>query len=270
MFAAENRAEKKSMKTKIVRQFIKCFSLAALFACAVFLSAVIADAQTKRIRKSKRQPPVDAEFSVPCAEALRIGLEQVEKLHDADITRRLNGDPGDSDTELLIEKNAFENYLKCRRADTEKKFKKLAADECAKINKRATAARRIAEMRVDLIYGVLFDERYDDPVNYVVSQKAVILVENFKADLTRVYSLTGDSNARANAEIAERNVAEIGKLLKRIEKVSLESDEASKFPAFKTEIEKNLAETAGNAGTEKRVSTAFLVRLLRMHLPDEN
>ena len=67
------------MKIKILRWLIKYFSLAALFACAVFLSAVAAGAQTKRIKKTKRQPPVDAEFSVPCAKALRIGLEEVEK-----------------------------------------------------------------------------------------------------------------------------------------------------------------------------------------------
>jgi len=257
------------MKIKIVRQFIKCFSLAALFACAVFLSAVVADAQTKRINK---RPPAtsDEEFSVPCAKALRIGLEQVTKLHSDDITRRNNGNESDSDTELLIEKNAFENYLRCRRADTEKKVKKLSPDERANIDNRAKTARRIAQMRVDLIYGVQFDEQYDDPINYVISQKAVILVENYKADLTRAYSLTKDSNARADTKIAGRNVAEIGKLLKRIEKVSLESDEANKYPAFKTEIERILAETADDAGTEKRVSTAFLVRLLRMNLPNEN
>lgn len=257
------------MRTELDRRFAVCFSLVALFACAVLLSAVAAAAQTKRTPK---RPPRsgDAEFSVPCAKALRIGAAAVEKLHSADITRRLDGSPSDSDTELLSEKNAFENYLRCRRADTEEKIKNLSSAERAAIDARAQTARRIAERRVDLIDGVLFDERYDDPVNYVISQKAVILVENFKADLLRVRPPSENADARAAAVIAARNVEEVNKLLERIEKVALESDEAAKYPAFKAEVEETLAAAAAAAATERRVTTAFLVRLLRMNLADEH
>ena len=258
------------MKTEIVRQLTNCFSLIAFLACAVFLSAVASDAQTKRVKKPKRQPPVDAEFSVPCAKALNIGLEQVTKLHSRDITRRLRGSEGDSDTELLIEKNAFENYLRCRRADNEKKLKKMPPDERAAINDYAKTARRIAEMRVNLIYGVRFDERYDDPVNYAVSLNAVALIEDYKGEMAWIYLQTRDFNMVGNAEDAERDEKQIGDLLKRIEKIAVETDKADKFARFKTEIEKTLAETADQIGTEKRVTTAFLVRLMRMNLPDEN
>lgn len=258
------------MKNKIIRQFVKCFSLLALFAFAVLLSAVIAGAQTKRTKKRPRQPPVDREFFVPCAKALRIGSAQVEQLHDADITRRLNGDEGDSDTDLLIQKNAFENYLECRRADNEKKLKKMPPDLRAAVNDYAKTARRLAPMRVDLIYGSKFDESCDDPANYAVSLKAAALVEDYKSELIWVYSLDRDFNMVGNAEDADRDEKQIGALLKRIEKIALETNKADKFAAFKTEIDKILAEIADRIGTEKRVTTAFLVRLLQMKLPPEN
>ncbi len=274
MFAAEKPRRKsragKIMKIRIVRQFVKYFALAALFACAVFLSAVIADAQTTRTNKTKRQPPVDAVFSVPCATALRVGLEQVERLHSADIKRRLKGRPSDSGTESLSEKNAFENYLKCRRADTDQKLKKMPSEQRAAVNDYAKTARRIAEMRVNLLYGVQFDERSDDPINYAVSLNAVALVEDYKGELAWVYSLDRDFNQVGNSEDAKRDEKLIGELLERIERIAVEADQADKFAAFKTEIEKTLTEIADSIGTEKRVTTAFLVRLLRMNLADEN
>ena len=125
-------------------------------------------------------------------------------------------------------------------------------------------------MRVDLIYGVQFDERYDDPVNYAVSLKAVALVEDYKSELIWTYSLTRDFNSVGNTEDAERNEKQIGELLERIEKIALETDKADKFASFETEIEKTLTEIADDIGTEKRVTTAFLVRLLQMNPPDED
>lgn len=257
------------MKTKIIRRFVKYFSMLALFVFAVLLSAMIADAQTKA-RKKSNTSTIDKEFSVSCAKALRIGLKNVTKLHDADIMRRLAGEPGDSDTELLIEKNAFENYLRCRRADTIRRLKKLPADEQVTLEQTTSRARRLAEMRVNLIYGVSFDERYDDPVNYVISKEAVILVENYKAALLGIYLETGDYGAYRNTEVAARDIKQIGALLKRIEKLSLESDQADEFKIFKTTIEKRLTDIADEVGNEKRADTDFLVRLLQMNLPAEN
>lgn len=260
-----------------MRNFRGIFSCIFLLIClsAIELPAfaqeksVITDARAKR---SKKRPPrtTDKEFFVPCAKALRIGLEQVLKLHAADITRRNNNNPGDSDTDLLEQKNALKNYLPCRRADTAKKLKKLAADERTDILQDGERARRLAKMRVELIRGISFDENYNDPVNYAISQKAVALVEDYKGNLAWVYLQTGDFNALGNTAAAERDIKRIDTLLARIEKIAREGGKITGFTAFRTEIEKALADIADKIGTEKHLTTGFLVRLLQMNLPAED
>ena len=262
--AAKNQAAKTFMRTKIVSQIIKYFSLLAVFACSILLSAIVAGAQTKN-----KRPPVAAKFSVPCAEALNIGLDALEKKHSKKILLK-NGGKSDSGTEFTAEKNALENYLGCRRADTAAKLKKLPADQRATINQTANRARKLARMRVNLIYGVSFNERDEDQINFGISQNAVALVEDYKGMLTNVYLETRDYGAYSNTEAAGRDIEKIGTLLKRIEKISLDSDQAAEFRDFKNEVEKALAEIADEVGSEKHVTTDFLVRLLEMNLPDEN
>lgn len=231
---------------KILITFIKYVSTFAAFIAVVLLSSMTIGAQTEK------------EFSVPCVKALRIGLSGVEKLHSKDMERRTKGN-SDSDTELLEKQGALKNYLSCRRADTAKKLKKLTADERKQINLKGENARQLARMRVDLIYGVSFDEKFEDPVNYVISQNAIVLVEDYKGNLTGVYKPTKNANA---------DERQLEGLLARIEKIAREHDEAAEFAAFKTAVEETLQKSAD--GKEKAATNAFLFRLLKMNLADEN
>ena len=242
---------------KILITFIKYVSTFAAFIAVVLLSSMKIGAQTEK------------EFSVPCAKALRIGLSGVEKLHSKDMEHRTKGN-SDSDTELLEKQGALKNYLSCRRADTAKKLKKLTADERKQINLKGENARQIARMRVDLIYGISFDEKFEDSVNYVITQKAIALVEDYKGSLASVYGQMRDANALENTKAAERGEKQIGTLLTRIKKIARETDKATEFATFKTAVEKTLAEIKNEIGTEKIITTAFLVRLLQMNLADEN
>ncbi len=251
------------MKIQVVITFIKCVSSGALLLAVVILSSMTIGAQTKRGAQSYE------EFSVPCAKALRIGLVAVKKLHSKEMERWTKGD-SDSDTELVETQGALKNYLACRRADTTAKLKKLTADDRKQINSAAENALRIARMRVDLMYGVSFDEKFDDPVNFTITQNAVALVEDYKGVLASVYGQKKTSNALGSETAAERDRKQIGTLLAQIEKIANEQDEAADFAMFKTTIEKTLREIKNEVGTEKVVTTAFLVRLLEMNLADEN
>ena len=233
------------MKIQFVNIFIKGILSSGLLAAIVFLSSASGAAQSE-------------DFFVPCAKALRIGLSEVQKLHSKDMERRTKGN-SDSDTELLETQNAMKNYIFCRRADTAARLKKLTTDEKKQFNLKSENARQIARMRVDLIPYISFDENYDDPVDYAITLKALALVEDYKGGLTGVYKQTKDAAA------VEK---QIGPLLARIEKISREADEATEFSAFKTAVEKTLTESG--KGTEKVVTTAFLVRLLKMNLPGGN
>ena len=248
---------------KILIALIKYASFSVLFLAVALLSSMAIGAQTKRAANSKKA------FSVPCAKALRIGLSAVEKIHSREMERLTKGN-SDSDTELLENQNAAKNYLACRRADTAAKLKNLIADKRKQINLKSETARRIARMRVDLIAYVSFDDKFEDPVNYVITQNAIALVEDFKGNLTRIYGEKRGSNTLGNTDAAVRNERQINLLLRRIEKIALEHDEAVEFSAFKTAVEKNLAEIKDDIGTEKLVTTTFLVRLLQMNLANEN
>lgn len=248
---------------KILIAFIKYASFSVLFLAVALLSSMAIGAQTKPQANSEK------EFSVPCAKALRIGLSAVEKIHSREMERLTKGN-SDSDTELLENQNAAKNYLACRRADTAAKLKKLTADERRQINLKAETALKIARMRVDLIAYISFDDNYDEPVNYTITQKAITLVEDYKGILANIYGRTRDTNALGNTTAATRDEKQIGALLKRIEKIAREYDEGAEFAAFKTAVEKNLAEIKDDIGTEKVITTAFLVRLLQMNLANEN
>ena len=64
-------------------------------------------------------------------------------------------------------------------------------------------------MRFDLLYGVSFDEKSDDPINRAITQNAVALVEDFKSRLAYVYRQKRDSNALGNADEAERGASAV-------------------------------------------------------------
>jgi len=239
------------MKIQFVNTFIKGILFSGLLAAIVFLSSASSAAQTKRAVDSEK------DFFVPCAKALRIGLSEVQKLHSKDMERQTKGN-SDSDTELLETQGAMKNYISCRRADTAARLKKLTADEKKQFNLKSENARQIARMRVDLIPYISFDENFEDPLDYTITQKAIALVEDYKVGLTGVYKQTKDAAPEK----------QIGELLARIEKISREADEATEFSSFKKAVEKALKENG--KGTEKVVTTAFLVRLLKMNLPGGN
>lgn len=234
------------------KQIVFLLTIILTLVAVALLSSIAIGAQTKRAAQSEK------DFSVPCAKAVRIGLSEVEKLHSKEMERLTKGN-SDSDTELLEKQSAAKNYLSCRRADTAKKLKKLTVAKQKEINLKGENARQIARMRVDLIAYISFDENFEDPVDYTITLKAIALVEDYKGSLTGVYKQTKDANATEK---------QIGKLLTRIEKISRETGGAAEFSAFKTAVEKTLTESG--KGTEKIVTTAFLVRLLKMNLPAEN
>lgn len=261
LFSCERAKAFPLKNMKITIAFIKYVSTFAAFIAVVLLSSMTVGAQTDA------PDQFDSEFSVPCAEALRIGLSGVEKIHFK-MTKIRNGGESDSETEIVAEQSAAKNYLACRQADTAKKSEKLKAAEKKQINSAGANALRLARMRVDLLYSVSFNESDDDPINYSITQNAIVLVEDFKGKLASVYGQKRDSNALGNAKAAARDEKQIGALLVRIEKVSREHDEEGEFAAFKTAVEKTLAKIKDDVGTEKVVTTAFLVRLLQMNLAD--
>lgn len=250
------------MKIQIVTTLIKYAAYFALLVAAALLSSIVIGAQTKRPAKSNKP------FSAPCAEALRIGLDKVEELYARDQQRRY-GNQTDSGTEGEAQQNAQRKYIACRRADNAVRMKNLTAFEKTQINLMTEELLRLARMRVDLIYGVSFDERSKDPINVAVTHAAIALVENYKGNLIAVYKQRSDPNFVAETKAAERDEKQIGELLARIEKLSAETDDAAEFAAFKRAIDRTLKEIEDVAGTEKVVTTAAIVRLLKMNLPDE-
>jgi len=251
------------MKIQVVAAFNKYVLSSGLLVAFALLSNMASEAQTKSVAKSNKP------FSVPCGTALRVGLDEVEKLYDREQQRRYK-DKTDSGTEGAALQNALSNYISCRRADNAARLKNLTAFERTQINLMTENARRLARMRVDSIPYISFDEKSEDPINYAVTYEATALVENYKGDLAIVYKQKIDPNFVQNAKAAERDENQIGELLARIEKLSEEHDKATEFSAFKKEIGKTLKEMEDVAGTEKVVTTAFLVRLLKMNLPVEN
>ena len=236
--------------------------ISALVAIALLSSAAI-EAQTKRTSKSNKL------FSVPCAKALRIGLDEVEDLHDRDQQRRY-GNQTTSGMEGTANQNAQQNYISCRRADTAIRLKTLTDVEKTQIHLMSKNFHRLAQMRLDLNYVIEYDEKSEDPINYAVTYDAIALVEDYKRTLTTAYKQKNDPNFVQNKQAAERDEKQIGELLVRIEKQSEEYDKATEFLAFKKGIDKTLKKIEDVAGTERVVTTAFLIRLLKMNLPIEN
>jgi len=106
------------MKIQTVNTFVKYVLSSGLLAAIALLSSAAIEAQTKRTVKSNRP------FSVPCAAALRIGLEKVSELYDRDRQRRY-GNKTDSGTEGAALQKAQQNYISCRRADNNARLFKI-------------------------------------------------------------------------------------------------------------------------------------------------
>ncbi len=198
------------MKIQFVTTFIKYVLSFALLVAVALLSSMAIGAQTKRAAKSNKP------FSVPCAKGLRIGLDEVENLHDQDQQRRYRNQTT-SGTESTANQNAQRNYISCRRADTAVRLKTLTDVEKTQINLISKNFHRLAQMRLDLNYVIGYDEKSEDPINYAVTYDAIALVEDYKGTLTTAYKQKSDPDFVQNKQAAERDEKQIGELLARIE-----------------------------------------------------
>jgi len=245
------------MTIQIVKTFIKYVSFFALFLLVVVLSSVTIGAQTKK------------SFSVPCAQALKIGLKQVEILHEKEMKRRTKG-ASDSGTESDAATGALKNYLSCRRSENAKRLKSFHPDTKAEVKRQQTAAKKLAQARFDgLIFGVGWDEAGADSINYPMTLRGVALVEDYAGALIYSYSLDVEPNANGAAREVEQDEKTIAALLKKME--AREFDDAAdaanyknKLTAFKSAVNRFLQENDDRVLTEKAITTNFVVKLLKL------
>lgn len=237
-----------------------------LVGCA--LCAVnVADAQTKRRNAAPQK------FSVPCAKALQIGLSAVENLHSKDVERRTKGKT-DSGTEGDATQNALKNYLACRRADNAARLKSFGADQKADVNSLAATAKNVARSRFDeLIYGISWDEKGADSINYSLTLRAVALVEDYKSEIINAFENETDFDEQASETAARRDEKLIREMLVKMENRSF--DDAAdaknyqlKLTALKTSVNQFLQENSAHDKRLKAAAAIFVVKLLTLGSPE--
>lgn len=229
------------------------------------LSNIAAQAKTKKAK----------DFSVACAKALQFGVEKVEALHDAEMKRRVKGN-SDSGTESAATENALKNYINCRRARNAAALKTFtAADTIAEVKRQETSAKKLAQMRFDkLIFGISWDEKGADSINYPMTLRAVALVEDYKGALVYSYAQNVEPDADEAEARAGKNEKTIQTLLAKMEDQGFEDSDAAEeykpsFTKFKTAINQFLRENSNLVSTEKAATTDFVVKLLKLGLSDK-
>lgn len=235
-----------------------------IVAAFILTSLINVAAQTK----SKAAKP----FIVPCAKALTIGIEKVEALHDAEMSRRVKGKT-DSGTESAATENALKNYINCRRAKNAAELKTFtAADTISEVKRQETAAKKLARMRFDkLIFGLMWDETGTDSINYPMTLWAIAFVEDYKGALVYSYGQDVEPDANEAEARAKKNEKTIQTLLAKMEDQGFEDpDEAEEYKAsftkFKTAVNQFLRENSNIVSTEKAAAMEFIVKLLKLGL----
>lgn len=220
--------------------------------------------------KRSAAPASQRAFSIPCPRALKIGLDEVERLYDQDQARRYKGDT-DSGTEGDATRGALRNYLSCRRNDNLARLKQLDPSTRTALNKQTASAKSLAQTRFQLINGIAFDEHAEDPINYGMTQRALALIEDYKGELITALS-QHDQEPVGKQRAAERDEQSLTQLLARLESKASDADDAEdyrrKLASLKQAIDKFQIGNANVHASAKGAATRFILALIKLGLPD--